>query len=67
MKYFKIIGNTPEEDAYVSSEYDDDTPERIVESFNLGLAVVMEISEEAFLEAKAEHMFADPDEDKDDE
>lgn len=54
MKYFKVIGPTVEEDAFVTSELDDDTPEQIAEIFNLGPSVIVEITEEEFKEATAD-------------
>lgn len=59
MKYFKIIGPTPEEDAFVATEYEDDTPEKIVESFDLGPSAVVEITRHEYEEATKELFIED--------
>lgn len=48
MKYFRIIGPTPEEDCFVSTQRETDTPETIVESFHFKTVGVVEISKAEF-------------------
>lgn len=65
MKYFKIIGPTPEENAYVSSPFNDDTPEKICEDLGseIGPAVIVEITRAEFEAATADLYFDEEDED----
>jgi hypothetical protein len=67
MKYFKIIGPTPEEDAFVSSPFEDDTPEKLCEDLGseIGLAAVVEITRAEFEAATADLYFEDENEDED--
>lgn len=59
MKYFKISGPTSEEDAFVATAYEDDTPEKIVESFNLGPSTIVEITRHEYEEATKELFIED--------
>lgn len=65
MKYFRIIGPTPEEDAYVSSPFKDDTPEKLCEDLGseIGPAAIVEITRAEFEAATADLYFEDEDED----
>ena len=65
MKYFKIIGPTPEEDAYVSSPFEDDTPEKLCEDLGseMGPAAIVEITRAEFEAATADLYFEDEDAD----
>ncbi len=65
MKYFKIIGPTPEEDAYVSSPFEDDTPEKLCEDLGseMGPAAIVEITRAEFEAATADLYFDEADED----
>ena len=65
MKYFRIIGPTPEEDAYVSSPFKDGTPEKLCEDLGseIGPAAIVEITRAEFEAATADLYFEDEDED----
>jgi hypothetical protein len=67
MKYFRIIGPTPEEDAYVSSPFKDDTPEKLCEDLGseIGPAAVVEITRAEFEAATADLFLEDENEDED--
>ena len=64
MKYFRIIGPTPEEDAFVSSPFENDTPEKLCEDLGseIGLAAIVEITRAEFEAATADLYFEDEDE-----
>ncbi len=64
MKYFKIIGPTPEEDAYISSPFKDDTPEKLCEELGseIGPTAVVEITRAEFEAATADLYFDEEDE-----
>ena len=64
MKYFKIIGPTPEEDAYLTSPFNDDTPEKLCEELGseIGPAAVVEITRAEFEAATADLYFDEEDE-----
>lgn len=61
MKYFRIIGPTPAEDAYISSPFKDDTPEKLCEELGseIGTAAVVEITRAEFEAATADLFFED--------
>lgn len=65
MKYFRIIGPTPEEDAFVSSPFEDDTPEKLCEDLGseIGPTVIVEITRAEFEAATANLYFDEEDED----
>ena len=65
MKYFRIIGPTPEEDAFVSSPFKDDTPEKLVAELRdeIGTAAVVEITRAEFEAATADLYLEDEAED----
>jgi hypothetical protein len=65
MKYFKIIGPTPEEDAFISSLFEDDTPEKLCEDLGseIGPAAIVEITGAEFEAATADLFLEDEDED----
>lgn len=65
MKYFRIIGPTPEEDAFVSSPFENDTPEKLCEDLGseIGLAAIVEITRAEFEAATANLYFDEEDED----
>ena len=65
MKYFKIIGPTPEEDAFLSSPFKDDTPEKLCEDLGseIGPAAIIEITRAEFEAATADLYFDEEDED----
>lgn len=65
MKYFKIIGPTPEEDAFISSPFKDDTPEKLCEDLGseIGLAAIVEITRAEFDAATADLYLEDEDAD----
>jgi hypothetical protein len=65
MKYFKIIGPTPEEDAFISSLFEDDTPEKLCEDLGseIGPAAIVEITRAEFEAATADLFIEDEDED----
>lgn len=65
MKYFKIIGPTPEEDAFLSSPFNDDTPEKLCEELGseIGPAAIVEITRAEFEAATADLYFDEEDED----
>jgi hypothetical protein len=69
MKYFKIIGPTPEEDAFISSLFEDDTPEKLCEDLGseIGPAAIVEITRAEFEAATADLFIEDEDEDTDPE
>lgn len=69
MKYFKIIGPTPEEDAFLSSPFKDDTPEKLCEDLGseIGPAAIVEITRAEFEAATADLFLEDEDEDTDSE
>lgn len=64
MKYFKIIGPTREEDAYLSSPFKDDTPEKLLEELGseIGPAAIVEITRAEFEAATADLYFDEEDE-----
>lgn len=64
MKYFKIIGPTPEENAFISSPFNDDTPEKICEDLGseIGPAAIVEITRAEFEAATADLYFDEEDE-----
>ena len=64
MKYFRIIGPTPEEDAFLSSPFKDDTPEKLCEELGseIGPAAVVEITRAEFEAATADLYFDEEDE-----
>lgn len=64
MKYFKIIGPTREEDAYLTSPFNDDTPEKLCEELGseIGPAAVVEITRAEFEAATADLYFDEEDE-----
>lgn len=63
MKYFRIIGPTPEEDAFISSPFEDDTPEKLCADLGseIGLAAVVEITRAEFEAATADLFLEDID------
>ena len=65
MKYFRIIGPTPEEDAFISSPFKDDTPEKLCEDLGseIGLAAIVEITRAEFEAATADLYLEDEDAD----
>jgi hypothetical protein len=65
MKYFKIIGPTHEEDVFISSPFEDDTPEKLCEdlSSEIGPAAIVEITRAEFEAATADLYFDEEDED----
>lgn len=64
MKYFRIIGPTPGEDAYISSPFKDDTPEKLCEelSSEIGPAAIVEVTRAEFEAATADLYFDEEDE-----
>lgn len=65
MKYFKIIGPNPKEDAFLSSPFNDDTPEKLCEELGseIGPAAIVEITRAEFEAATADLYFDEEDED----
>ena len=65
MKYFRIIGPTPEEDAFLSSPFEDDTPGKLCEDLGseIGPAAIVEITRAEFEAATADLYLEDEDED----
>ena len=63
MKYFRIIGPTPEEDAFLSSPFEDDTPEKLCKDLGseIGLAAIVEITRAEFEAATADLYLEDTD------
>lgn len=51
MKYYKVLGKTPEEDGFISAPYATSTPEEVAQYFNLKADKLVEISMAEFDEA----------------
>jgi hypothetical protein len=63
MKYFRIIGPTPEEDAFISSPFEDDTPEKLCEDLGseINPTAIVEITRAEFEAATADLFLEDID------